>query len=252
MAEPRIALQLYTVRDVLKEDYVGGLKQVKSIGYDAVELSGQMPYEDARMKEILDEIGLQVIGFHVPLDDLEGNLERWVELSSVFGTDNIICPYLPEERRKTKEGWLATASLLDEIGSRCRERGKRLSYHNHSFEFVRLDGQRALDLLYEKTSPQNLYAEIDTYWVKHGGEEPADYVRKYGARIVILHVKDMAEDQERSFTEIGSGILDWPAIHRASLGAGVQWYCVEQDICKMPSMESARRSLEYVSKLVGG
>jgi len=252
MANPEVALQLYTVRDVLKEDYVGGLKQVKDIGYDAVELAGAAPYAGPRMKEILDDIGLRVVGMHVSLEELEGNLQKWIEFSTAVGTDDLVCPYLPEERRKTKEDWLSVAAVLDSIGAACREQGKRLSYHNHSFEFVELDGQHALDLLYENTSPENLYAELDTYWVKHGGEDPVAYVRKCTGRIVILHVKDMAGDQERSFAEIGSGILDWPAIHRASLQAGVRWYCVEQDVCSRPSMESARLSLQYITKLVGG
>ena len=252
MSDPAIALQLYTVRDVLKEDYVGGLKQVKGIGYDAVELAGGMPYDGPRAKEILDDIGLRAVAMHVDLRELEGNLQKWIDFSSALGTHDLICPYLPEERRKTREDWLALASLLDRIGAACREQGKRLSYHNHSFEFVDLDGQYALDLLYERTSAHNLYAELDTYWVKHGGEDPVAYVRKYAGRIPILHVKDMAGDEGRSFAEVGSGILDWPAIHRASLQAGVEWYCVEQDVCQRPSMESARLSLQYIAQLVGG
>jgi sugar phosphate isomerase/epimerase len=251
MSAPRIALQLFTVREELEEDYTGCLRQVSDLGYSAVQLTGNIPYSATEMRSILDNVGLDVAGMHVALEELEGNLSQWVKFSSTIGTDDLVCPFLPEERRRTREDWLQTAELLDDIGARCRDAGKRLSYHNHSFEFTRLDGAYALDLLYERTSPENLYAELDTYWVAHGGANPTDYIEKYAGRLPMLHLKDMADDEERSFAEVGSGILDWEAIHRTSLEAGVEWYIIEQDVCKQPPMESARESLEYLEELLG-
>ena len=247
-----VALQLYTVRDALSKDYVGTLKKVKEIGYDAVQLTGVFPYDAPKTRGILDELGLQAAGCHIALEELESDVGKWIEFCQVLGTRDVVCPYLPDERRGSLDDWLKTALLLDQIGAQCREKGARLSYHNHSFEFVKFNGRYALDLLYEHTSPAHLYAEIDTYWVKHGGEEPRDFIRKYSGRIPILHVKDMASDEERSFAEVGSGILDWPAIHRAAVQAGVECYCVEQDTCKRDPLESAAMSLDYVSKLVSG
>ncbi len=110
----------------------------------------------------------------------------------------------------------------------------------------------ALDLLYENTSPESLYAELDTYWVQHGGADPTEYIRKLSGRISILHVKDMADDEERSFAPVGSGILDWPAIHAASQEAGVDYYCVEQDRCQGDSLDCARQSRKFLSGLLGG
>lgn len=251
MAQISLALQLYTVRDHLSEDYVGTLQKVKDIGYDVVETGGGS-FDATRLKTVLDNTGLSVAGLHMGLGELEGDLSKCIAYAKTVGTENLVCSYLPEDRRKTREDWLTAAALLDGLGARCKEQGTRLSYHNHSFEFVQFDGQYALDLLYESTSPEHLYAEIDTYWVKHGGADPVEYVRKYAGRLPILHIKDMADDENRSFAEIGNGILDWQAIHAASLEAGVQYYAVEQDVCPGDSLDSARISYEFVQKLLTG
>lgn len=91
--------------------------------------------------------------------------------------------------------------------------------------------------------------ELDTYWVKHGGEEPVDYIRKYKGRVPLLHLKDMADDADRSFAEIGEGILDIPAICAAAEDAGTQWLIVEQDVCKKSPIESVKLSLENLKKM---
>ncbi len=252
MARISLALQLYTVRDHLREDYVGTLKKVKEIGYDFVELPGAPPFETSETKARLKEIGLTPAGIHVPLNELETRLDHWIEYCKVLGIKDLTCPYLPEDRRRTREDWLAVAKLLDGLGARCSKQAIRFAYHNHSFEFVKLGAQYALDVLLGKTSPKNVRAQIDTYWVQHGGADPVAYVRKYAGRIAILHIKDMADDEKRSFAEIGNGILDWQGIHAAALKSGVECYAVEQDVCPGDSLDSARMSYEFTSKLISG
>ncbi len=250
MAQIPVALQLYTVRNALAEDYVGTLRKVKDIGYDLVQLTGHLPYDGPEMKRILEDIGLGAVGIHVDGRQLQENLDHWIEYARAVGTIDLVWPYIAEDLRGTREDWLKMAATMDDIGARCREQGARFSYHNHSFEFERFDGVYALDLLYQNTSPENLYAEIDTYWVQHGGEDPVDYIRRYADRIAILHLKDMADDEARSFAEVGNGILDWDAIHAASVEAGVEFYCVEQDQCAGDPMDSARMSREFLSQLM--
>ncbi len=246
MARIPVALQLFTVRQLLAEDYVGTLKKVKALGYDMVQLTGSLPFDAPGMKEVLDDIGLQPVGIHVGGDELAGNLDHWIDYALTVGTKDLVWPFVPEDQRQLRQDWIELAATMDGIGARCRQKGVRLSYHNHSFEFIRFDGQYALDLLYEKTDPQNLLAEIDTYWVKHGGEDPAAYIRKYAGRQAILHLKDMADDEEQSFAEIGNGILDWDEIHRAAIEAGVEFYAVEQDICPGDPLDSARMSIQFI------
>ena len=252
MPKPVLGLQLFTVREQLADDFDQTLAQVADMGYEAVELTGTGPHTPEELRDLLEELNLEPAGMHVGLDGLESDLGASIETAKTLGMNNLICPYLPDDRRQTKEDWLEVAQTLDAVGQQCREAGLQLSYHNHSFEFVQYDGTYALDLLLQNCSPDNVLSELDTYWVKHGGADPVDYLEKYAGRIAILHVKDMAGDEEQSFAEVGSGILDWPAIDAAARAAGVQYYCVEQDTCPGDPMDSARQSAEYVKMLLGG
>ncbi len=125
MAQPTVALQLYTVRDQLAQDYVGTLRKVKEIGYDIVQLVGQMPYDAPEMRELLDDIGLSPAGIHIDLTELEANIDRWIEFCKTVGTVDLVCPFLPEQRRRTPEDWLGLAGLLDQIGARCCDCSRR-------------------------------------------------------------------------------------------------------------------------------
>jgi sugar phosphate isomerase/epimerase len=251
MSQIRLALQLYTVRDHIKEDYAGTLRAVKEIGYDFVEaLPG--PDSGEEMRRMYDDAGLSIVGMHVALNLLEGDLDRWIGYAKAVGGADLVCPWLPENRRKTREDWLATAAVLEGLGARCTEAGLRLAYHNHNFEFTRFDGKYALDLLYENTTPENVCCELDTYWIKHGGADPAEYIRKLAGRGPLLHIKDMAADENRSFAEVGRGILDWPGIREAALESGVECCVVEQDRCAGDSFDSARISCEFATGLLAG
>jgi len=252
MAQIPVALQLYTVRQLLAQDYAGTLRAAKDIGYDMVQLTGQVPYGADELKSLLADIGLGVAGIHVEWTQLRDNLDHWIEFAKVIGTDDLVWPYIEPQHRQTSEDWLKIIDMLNSIGERCKQAGMRLSYHNHSFEFETIDGQFILDAIYDRIPADVLYAELDTYWIQHGGADPVDYIRKYSGRMPILHLKDMADNEKRSFAEVGNGILDWPAIHAAAIEAGVEFYAVEQDTCPGDPLESARMSREYVAKLVGG
>ena len=123
-----------------------------------------------------------------------------------------------------------------------------LAYHHHHFEFIKFDGQTGLDLLFQNTSPRHVKAELDTFWIKYGGEDPAGYIRHLGPRGTHLHLKDMTPN--RQFAEVGTGTLDFPAILSAASEAGVKWGIVEQDSTYgRPPLECLRTSLENLRRL---
>ena len=246
MAQIRLALQMYTVRDHLKEDYTGTLRTVKEIGYDFVEaLPG--PENGDEMSRLYKDAGLGIVGMHVGLSLLEADLDRWIDYAKAVGGADLVCPWLPEDRRRTREDWLAFAALLEGLGARCTAAGLRLAYHNHNFEFVRLGRKYALDLLYEKTSPENVRCELDTYWVKHGGADPAKYIRKYAGRVPQLHIKDM-DKTDGSPSPLGTGLIDLPNVFAAARDIGTEWVIYEQDTHKGPALDSARASVENLKR----
>jgi len=248
MAAIPLALQLYTVRQLLAEDYPGTLARAKEIGYDMVQLTGTLPYDAPEMKRVLDDVGVAPAGMHVSFIYLLQDLQHWIDYCKTVGTRDLVVPYVRKRRRKTFDQWKDTVRRIDEMGAACKEQGIRLSYHNHSFEFVKFEGKYAYDYLFDDTPADHVYSELDTYWAEFGGVDPIEYIRKLKGRLPILHIKDIGDDKERSFKEIGNGTLDWRAIHEAAKEAGVEIYCVEQDSCPGDPIDSIRQSYEFVTK----
>jgi sugar phosphate isomerase/epimerase len=238
-----VALQLYTVRDLTQRDFAGTVREVAKLGYAGVELAGTGGLAASDLKELLAETGLKVAGSHIGLDVLEGNLSGAIELNLEIGNRWIVCPYLPEDRRKSEADWRAIADFFNKIGAECKQHGVQFCYHNHAFEFEKVDDQYALDLLYGNTDPDLVKAELDTYWVLYGGADPAGYLRRLSGRCPLVHLKDM-EEGDRSFAEVGTGVLPLDAIVDAAKAGGTHWLIVEQDVCKRPTLESARISIE--------
>ena len=238
-----VALQMYSLRDLTAEDFVGTMRSVAEIGYAGVELAGYGGLSAPDMKALLEELGLKPAGSHVGLDLLEKEMESVIEYSLGIGNPYVVCPSLPRDRRQDEASLRATAQSLNRIGAACKERGLQFCYHNHAFEFQTFDGKCILDILLESTGPELVQLEVDTYWVQFAGLDPADLIARQSERVTLVHLKDM-DAQDRSFAEVGEGTLDWKAIFAASEGAGAEWYIVEQDRCKRPPLESVRLSLE--------
>lgn len=239
-----VALQLYTVRSETAKDFIGTLRDVARMGYAGVELAGTGSLRATELKAVLDDLNLARAGSHVGIDPLEKELGRAIEFNLELGNPYMVCPGVPEARRSSADGYRALAASFDAIGAECRKHGLTFAYHNHHAEFQTFDGQYGLDILYGASDPDLVKAEVDTYWVQYAGEDPAAYIRRYPGRCPLIHLKDMADDADRSFAEVGEGILDFDAIFAACEVGGARWYIVEQDTCKRPPLESARLSLE--------
>ena len=246
-----LACQLYTVRDLVQRDFAGAALEVARIGYRAVELAGFGNLErPSQVREVLDDLGLAVAGSHTTIEPLERDLDAVLDANEILGSPAVVLSFLPEPRRKDAAGWKSSAALLDRIGRSCRARGIELAYHHHHFEFQKLDGQYGLELLWQNSDPANVKAELDTFWIRYGGEDPAGYISRLGSRATHLHLKDMQPGPQRRFGEVGTGTLDFPAILDAARRAGVRWGIVEQDLTyDRPPLESLRISLDNLRKL---
>ncbi|MGH2371659.1 MAG: sugar phosphate isomerase/epimerase family protein, partial [Chloroflexota bacterium] len=180
---------------------------------------------------------------------LEHRLDEEIEYNQAIGNKWVLCPAIPEARRRDAAGWREVAASLNRIGERCVGRGLSFGYHNHAFEFPEVpgaSGTRGLDIILGETDPKLVFWEPDVYWIAKGGADPAAMIRQYAGRIPITHLKDMTGDARQTFAEVGEGTLDWPAILAASQAAGVEWHCVEQDRCDRPPLESARLSWHHL------
>lgn len=265
-----IALQLYSVRDDMAADFYGTLKKVKELGYDGVELAGLFGKTAKEIKDMCDEIGLTPISAHVPFADMMAD-ENFLEVYAEIGCKFVAIPYLCEEDRPGTPGFKNVIEGAKKIGKKAKELGIQLCYHNHDFEFVKIDGEYALDILYNEVPADILQPQLDTCWVNVGGENPVDYISKYSGRVDILHLKDFVggksenmyaligiDENEKKDTQgkfefrpVGKGVQDFPAILAAAEKAGTKWVVVEQDnpSLGLTPIECAKTSIEYLKTL---
>jgi sugar phosphate isomerase/epimerase len=227
------------------------LRKIRDIGYTAVQISGIGAVPDTDVKAMVDDLGLTICITHTPYQALWQDIGRVVEQHRRWNCKHVAIGSMPNEFREQGEaGFRRFAAEASAVGERLSQAGLTFSYHNHSFEFVRFGLRTGLDLLYEESDPRFLQAEIDTYWVQHGGGDPAAWIRKLGLRMPAVHLKDMVIiDQAQAMAEIGEGNLNWPAILNACREAGVEWYAVEQDICRRDPFESLKISYDNLRKM---
>jgi sugar phosphate isomerase/epimerase len=233
-----IALQLYTLRRLMTapEKIREVLRRVREIGYRSVELAGLGPITPEALAEVLAGAGLTACAAHVPWPRVRDEADRVVGECRLWGCSCVVVPSLPREYRSA-DGYARFAAEAAAMVPRFREAGLDLGYHNHSFELQRFGDETGLAILL-RLAPQ-LVAEIDTYWLQHGGGSPAAWVRRLKGRVPLVHLKDMdVADGDPVMAEVGEGNLEWPDLLDACREAGTRWLVVEQDECRRDELES--------------
>lgn len=246
----KIALQLFTLREACKTDFPGVLRQVSQMGYAGVQFAGFHGFDPVELKGVMRETGLRAAGMHVGWDDLVERTDKAIADAKLMETPDIICPVLKPDVR-TEEGYREVKRQLNEIAKRLRQEGCRLSYHNHAFEFeTQIEGKDALSYLLAPAPDNDILAELDVYWLQKGGYDPVAYLQPYAGRMPIIHLKDMTADEEQTFAEIGTGVIDFKPILRWGEASEVEWYVVEQDQCSTNPMDCVRTSYANLLKLI--
>lgn len=248
MAKIPVALQLYTVRDELAKDFAGTVRKVAEMGYAGVEFAGTGDLQAEAMRDLLAETGLKPAGYHAGMDAIEGEFRSLMRYNQVIGNTRVGLSALPQSHRNPA-GYRKAAQFLNKYGAAFQESGIELYYHNHAFEFEPYEGTYGLEVLYGETNPELVKLEVDVYWVAYGGHDPAALIEANSGRCPLIHLKDMTgEGDERTFTEVGNGTIDFQPVFAASEAGGAVWYIVEQDRCAGPSLVSAKASLDNLKK----
>ena len=237
--------QLYTVREYAKnlEDFAETLKKVADIGYTAVQVSGTCEFEAEWLKEQLDKNGLICPLTHTKPDRIMGDTENVIREHDIFGAKYIGLGY--RKIQAENEGYDKFESLFRPAAEKISKAGKLFMYHNHALEFEELDGTIILDTIAERFPADIMGFTLDTYWVKRGGYEPVDYVRKFSGRVPCVHFKDLGEENRMEW--LGNGTIDFEPIIAACADAGTEYVFVEQDNCNGEDpFECLRKSYEYL------
>ncbi len=265
-----VAVQLYSVRDAVEADMYGTLKAMKELGYDGVEFAGLYGHAPEEVKAMCEEIGLVPVSAHIPYADMVKDPEGVLADYAKIGCSYVAVPYLVEKDRPGTPGFAEVIENVKTIGAAAKKLGMQLLYHNHDFEFLKIDGKYALDILYDSVSPEQLQTELDTCWVNVGGENPADYILKYTGRSPVVHLKDFEGEKSANmyaligiesegeskpstfeYRPVGYGKQNFPAILAAAEKAGSSWVVVEQDEPSMglTPMECVAKSRAYLKTI---
>jgi len=261
-APSKIGLQLYTLRDDIAKDLEGTLKKVAAIGYKEVELFG---YNDGKFfgktakefKALLKGLGLTPVSGHygagVERKDVKGTLSndwrRAMEDAAELGQKYANCAYLTPNERKSIDDYKRYADLFNKSGEIAKEFGIQFGYHNHDFEFQKLDGEIPYDIITGKTDPKLVKLELDLYWAVRAGLDPVELFKKHPGRFPLWHVKDMEKGPDKAFAEVGTGSIDFKKIFDARKIAGMTHFFVEQDVCKIPPTEAIAISYKNLVKM---
>jgi sugar phosphate isomerase/epimerase len=246
-----LAAQLYTLRDYLKTpaDIAVTMKKVKQLGYDVVQTSGLGPIDPKELEKIVHNEGLTICATHIDYTRIRDNVQSVIDDHLLWECKYVGIGGLPQEYRN-KDGYKKFAVECSAAVKKMSDNGLVFVYHNHSFELEKYDGRTGLDILFSESNPKLFNFEIDTYWIQHGGGDPADWIMKFGNRVPVIHLKDMVmHGFEQLMAEIGEGNLNWKTILDACKKNGVEWYIIEQDVCQRDPFESLSISLRNLHNM---
>ena len=238
-----LALQLYTLRDVLTKDFEGTIKQVADMGYLGVETAGVYGSSPASAAKVLAEHGLTVCSAHGPLP-LGDKKQEVLDLLGALNCKRLVLPWQSPELFTSMDSIQRVCDSLNEAVAVAQANGFTLGYHNHWFEYGLVNHQVAADIMLEHLHPA-VFWEVDVYWVKTAGQDPAQVVRRFGTRAPLLHIKDGPCQIEAPMTAVGDGVVDIPGVVAASSGSA-EWLIVELDRCATDVLEAVRKSYQYM------
>ena len=278
----KVGIQMYSVRHAMEKDPVATIGRVAQMGYKYIELANLTADKDPgcgfgaepeALKAAIEPYGAKVISAHIDPFDKE-NVERVLEYHKRLGTECLMSKSIDVREETVKR----QCELLGYIGEKCREFGIKHCIHTGQTA-VYPSGKNSLDIYKENTEEGTLFFELDTYWILRSGQNPIQFIKKYGDRITMIHQKDLPHGFEGSmdvtrecpsleynawmawylenmkpedFAEIGTGVMDIQGIIDATLKyTKAEYFVLEQDFTSLDEFESIRVSMEGIKKLKG-
>lgn len=253
--EKFIGLQLWSVKDNMKEDAAATIAAVGDMGYKFVETAGYgegkiYGMEPMAFKNLCEENGLKFLGAHagqdVPSEENWDETMAWwdtcIEAHKSVGALWIVQPFMGNTGYESLEGLKRYCEYFNAVGEKCNAAGIRFGYHNHDKEFTtEFDGKPVYDWMLELTDPEKVMFQMDLYWIMHGGKEATAYFDEYPGRFELWHIKDKAE--------VGaSGEMDFAKIFAQREKAGAKFGIVEVEQYNYEPLESCRKSLEFLQE----
>ena len=243
-----IGLQLYTIRDAMAKDVPGSLKRVSDIGFKYVELASYSNgkfygYEPEEFKKLVNDLGMEAISSHTQVEALGitlDNAKKMAEDHAKLGVKYCVQPWVVEEARTTIASFQKMAADWNKVGGIMKQHGIQFGYHNHNFEFAKVEGKTPYYDVFMKELDKDLVTmELDLFWATKAGQNPVEMFKKYPGRFQLFHMKDMYTKEApfyvpstKDFAPVGAGIINFKEILAAKKIAGLKYMFAEQDWTK--------------------
>lgn len=253
-----IGIQLYSLRKTMPNNPAEILRKLSNIGFNEIETYGYNKEKFwglsvTQLKKELLKNNLTSPSGHYSGDSLiKGDFENFKEIISVahqLNQEYIIIPSIAGNFRKSKSDYLNIAEKFNQAGEMCKSAGITLAYHNHAFEFEKMNNTTGYDILLSNTDKDLVTYEMDIYWVFKAGINPVSLFKKYPGRFQLWHIKDMHKENPELNTEIGNGSIDYKEIFNHTEVSGVKHYILEQENFEIPEFKSLNESFNYISNI---
>ncbi len=237
-----VSLQLYSINEETKKDFKGAVEQVARIGYKGVEFAGYGGLTSEELSSLLKENNLYSVGTHAGIQVFENSFDEELEFNKAIGSKYIICPYAQVDTREKID---KLVELLNAAGDKAVKENMKVGYHNHAHEFKEIDGKFPLDIIAENTN-DNVILEIDVFWVAYAGIDPVEYIKKWGKKVELVHLKQI--DSGKANVDAGDGIIDMKKVKEASEYA--RYFILEHEEYDKPVWDSIQNDFDYLKKIV--
>ena len=253
-----VGMELWTYRRELQRDLPGTLKSIRELGISEVETSSFYGHTAAEFRLLLRDAGLSCMGIVVPYARMRDSLGAVIADASAVGATYVIVSDIPRSGELKEDGVHTAAKDFNAWGRALKSNGLQFGYHPHGFEFGHTKTATLFDLLVQETNPEFVSYELDTFWFRQGGVDPARFLEKYPTRFRLMHLKDIAmktkEDlsggaPEGASVVLGQGELDWKEILRAARNSSIRAYLIEDEspnaATQVPQSMSYLREIEF-------
>ncbi len=243
-----VGLELYSVRNALKDDPTGTVRAVAQMGYQVVEFYA--PYFDwtepqtKDMKKLLDDLGIRCLSTHNSSSYFTAeNLKKARDMNLILGSRYIVMS--SSQPKPGLNGWKELADTLNSTADQLEPAGLKAGYHNHELEFTPIDGKRPIEIL-AKNTKSSIMLQLDIGTCLKAGSDPVAWIRANPGRIRSIHCKDWSPDPGKGYTVLfGEGAADWKSIFAAAESVGgVEYYLVEQEGSRFSEFDTARKCLQ--------
>lgn len=258
-----VGIQLYTVKDIFEKDVMGTLKLVAETGFTEVETYGHdsgkifgVPYADFAAE--VKRLGMKIVSGHYgtgqsspeKIGTPSNQWERTVNEAKEAGQRYTTIAWLDENERNSLDALKRTCEVINKAAEVSKQYGLRMAYHNHAFEFDKVEGEVIYDVMLKELDPALVAMEMDIYWVAFAGLDPVTLFKNHPGRFELWHVKDMDKTDRTKNSDVGSGTIDFRPIFGAAEQSGMKHFFLEQEYFTGPQAISIKNGITYLKTIL--